>query len=201
MLALGHHPFQSNNEMKVSRIFTDVYQQNRLILLVNTIIEELERIYTVLNEDVFSIMLESEFELMNSGNPVIGSKIVITREYLSQYYAESYPKQPDQYQHLFAELVNLCNQFSFYIDSFMDIDFQTSRQESESDTQLLLQLLTDIRSFQRFSKNVLTNFTLTVQCSELKHSILYSSEISVETMIVIILLLGTLLYAAMKFFL
>ena len=91
MLALGHHPFQSNNEMKVSRIFTDVYQQNRLILLVNTIIEELERIYTVLNEYVFSIMLESEFELMNSGNPVIGSKIVITREYLSQYYAESYP--------------------------------------------------------------------------------------------------------------
>ena len=126
---------------------------------------------------------------------------MITREYLSQYFVESYPRQPDQYQLLFAELVNLCNQFSFYIDSFIDIDFQTIRQESESDTQLLLQMLADIRSFQRFSKDVLTNFTLIAQCSELKHSILYSSEISVETMVVVILLLGTLLYAIMKFFL
>lgn len=56
MLALGYHPFQNNNEVKVSRIFTDVYQQNRLILLVNTIIEEIETTYTTLNEDLFSIM-------------------------------------------------------------------------------------------------------------------------------------------------
>ena len=56
MLALGHHPFQNNNEVKVSRIFTDVYQQNRLILLINTIIEEIETTYTTLNEDLFSIM-------------------------------------------------------------------------------------------------------------------------------------------------
>ena len=56
MLALGHHPFQSNNEMKVGKSFSEVYQRHRLVLLLHSIIEELSKTYYQLNEDVFAIM-------------------------------------------------------------------------------------------------------------------------------------------------
>lgn len=139
--------------------------------------------------------------LIVSGNPTHEGEVVITREFLTHYYLESYPRQPVQYQQLFLELVNLCSQFSFYIESFVDVDFSGLRQDSESDFQTLRNLLADIRTFRNFSKGVMTNFMQTAKCSELKHTVLYSSEISVETMLVIILLLGTILYAITKFFL
>lgn len=87
------------------------------------------------------------------------------------------------------------------MESFVDVDFSGLRQDSESDFQTLRKLLADIRTFRDFSKGVMTNFMQTAKCSELKHTVLYSSEISVETMLVIILLLGTILYAITKFFL
>jgi hypothetical protein len=135
-----------------------------------------------------------------SGDPVTGSEIVITKEYLLQYYHLSYSRQPVQYQKLFAELVNLCNQFSFYIDSFLDIDFQNIRLDSESDVQELQKLLNDIRQFQKTSRAILRDFMFTAQCSELKHQVLYSSEISVETMVGIILVLGTVLFVISRVF-
>ena len=97
---------------------------------------------------------------------------MITKEYLLQYYHLSYSRQPVQYQKLFAELVNLCNQFSFYIDSFLDIDFQNIRLDSESDVQELQKLLNDIRQFQKTSRAILRDFMFTAQCSELKHQVL-----------------------------
>ena len=139
--------------------------------------------------------------LITRGNPTKEDKLAITRDYLLQYYVEHYPRQPAQYQQIFAELVNLCNQFSFYLESFMDVDFSSLRQDSESDLQNLQKLLSDIRTFRVFSKGVLGDFMNTAKCSELKHTVMYSSEISVETMLVIILLMGTILYAITKFFL
>ena len=56
MMALGNHPFQNNNEARVSKLFVDVYQRNSLILLIHTIIEEMRRNYTELNNDLFSVM-------------------------------------------------------------------------------------------------------------------------------------------------
>ena len=56
MMALGNHPFQNNHEARVSKLFVDVYQRNSLILLIHTIIEEMRRTYTELNNDLFSVM-------------------------------------------------------------------------------------------------------------------------------------------------
>ena len=56
MMVLGNHPFQNNNEARVSKLFVDVYQRNSLILLIHTIIEEMRRTYTELNNDLFSVM-------------------------------------------------------------------------------------------------------------------------------------------------
>ena len=139
--------------------------------------------------------------LITRGNPTKADELAITRDYLLQYYVEQYPRQPVQYQQIFVELVNLCNQFSFYLESFMDVDFSTLRQDSESDLQNLRKLLSDVQTFRLFSKGVVGDFMNTARCSELKHTVMYSSEISVETMLVIILLMGTILYAITKFFL
>lgn len=56
MLALGNHPFQANNEMRVGKSFADIYQRNRLLLLLNTIINEISETYHQLNDDIGSIM-------------------------------------------------------------------------------------------------------------------------------------------------
>ena len=59
-----------------------------------------------------------------SGNPFASNHTVITREYLTEYYKSNYLGQSEQFQKLFVDIVNLCNQFSYYIDSFLDIDLQ-----------------------------------------------------------------------------
>ena len=70
--------------------------------------------------------------MRRSGNPVMNNQTVITREYLLWYYKTNFVRQSEQFQKLFIDIVNLCNQFSYYIDSFSDIDFQTLRQDSLS---------------------------------------------------------------------
>lgn len=42
--------------MRVGKSFADIYQRNRLLLLLNTIINEISETYHQLNDDIGSIM-------------------------------------------------------------------------------------------------------------------------------------------------
>lgn len=95
--------------------------------------------------------------------------IVITREYLSDYFIVPFTKQPAQFQKLFQDIVSLCNQFSFYIDSFMDIDFSSLKQDSQGDLLELYQLLHGVKQFQELSKRLMNEYVSIAQCSEIKH--------------------------------
>ena len=106
-----------------------------------------------------------------SGNPFASNHTVITREYLTEYYKSNYLGQSEQFQKLFVDIVNLCNQFSYYIDSFLDIDLQTLRQDTLSSQLLLMRQLADVREFKQFSRELLNKYVSIVQCSALKHSI------------------------------
>ena len=105
----------------------------------------------------------------SSGNPVRNETIVITREYLSDYFKGPFTKQPAQFQKLFQDIVSLCNQFSFYIDSFMDIDFSSLKQDSQGDLLELYQLLHGVKQFQELSKRLMNEDVSIAQCSEIKH--------------------------------
>ena len=133
-----------------------------------------------------------------SGNPFASNHTVITREYLTEYYKSNYFGQSEQFQKLFVDIVNLCNQFSYYIDSFLDIDLQTLRQDTLSSQLLLMRQLADVREFKQFSRELLNKYVSIVQCSELKHSIRYSSEISIETILIIVISLAVILYIAVN---
>lgn len=133
-----------------------------------------------------------------SGNPFASNHTVITREYLTEYYKSNYLGQSEQFQKLFVDIVNLCNQFSYYIDSFLDIDLQTLRQDTLSSQLLLMRQLADVREFKQFSRELLNKYVSIVQCSELKHSIRYSSEISIETILIIVISLAVILYIAVN---
>lgn len=133
-----------------------------------------------------------------SGNPFASNHTVITREYLTEYYKSNYLGQSEQFQKLFVDIVNLCNQFSYYIDSFLDIDLQTLRQDTLSSQLLLMRQLADVREFKQFSRELLNKYVSIVQCSELKHSIRYSSEISIETILIIVISLAIILYIAVN---
>lgn len=133
-----------------------------------------------------------------SGNPFASNHTVITREYLTEYYKSNYLGQSEQFQKLFVDIVNLCNQFSYYIDSFLDIDLQTLRQDTLSSQLLLMRQLADVREFKQFSRELLNKYVSIIQCSELKHSIRYSSEISIETILIIVISLAVILYIAVN---
>lgn len=53
---LGHHPFQRINAISVSKVFLEAYERNRMVLLTDEIINEIELSYQRINEDLFSIM-------------------------------------------------------------------------------------------------------------------------------------------------
>ena len=132
--------------------------------------------------------------MRRSGNPVINNQTVITREYLLWYYKTNFLGQSEQFQKLFIDIVNLCNQFSYYIDSFSDIDFQTLRQDSLSSQLQLKRQLEDVREFQRFSKELMNQYLSIAQCSEQRHTVRYSSEVSIEFILIIVVSLAVLLY-------
>lgn len=96
---------------------------------------------------------------------------MITREYLSNYYKGPYTKQPAQFQKLFQDIVSLCNQFSFYIDSFTDIDFESLRQDSQGDLLQLNQLLSEVKQFQDLSSKLMNEYISIAQCSEIQHTV------------------------------
>ena len=56
MPILGHHPFQHNNPISVSKVFLEAYERNKMVLLTNEIIDEIKSSYKRMNEDLFSIM-------------------------------------------------------------------------------------------------------------------------------------------------
>ena len=60
MPVLGHHPFQRINPISVSKVFLEAYERNRMVLLTGEIISEIELSYQRINEDLYSIMCESE---------------------------------------------------------------------------------------------------------------------------------------------
>ena len=132
--------------------------------------------------------------MRRSGNPVINNQTVITREYLLWYYKTNFLGQSEQFQKLFIDIVNLCNQFSYYNDSFSDIYFQTLRQDSLSSQLQLKRQLEDVREFQRFSKELMNQYLSIAQCSELRHTVRYSSEVSIEFILIIVVSLAVLLY-------
>ena len=109
---------------------------------------------------------------IDSGNPVKEEQTVISREYLLDYYKGPFTKQPEQFKKLFQDIVNLCNQFCFYIDSFLDIDFDSLRQDSQGDLIQLNQLLIGVRQFQDFSRKLLNEYIAIAQCSEIHHTVI-----------------------------
>lgn len=64
---LGHHPFQRVNAISVSRVFLEAYERNRMVLLTNEIVNEIEVSYRRMNEDLFSIMCENRARLSVEG--------------------------------------------------------------------------------------------------------------------------------------
>lgn len=98
---------------------------------------------------------------------------------MSQYYRKEYPNQQHQFQQLFLDIVNLCNQFSYYIGSFMDIDFQMLKADSQSDQLQLLNLLKGLNDFQQFSKDLMSKFVSIAQCSEIKYSVRILNRVDV----------------------
>lgn len=80
-------------------------------------------------------------------------------------------KQPAQFQKLFQEIVSLCNQFSFYIDSFTDIDIGSLRQDSQGDLLQLNQLLQGVERFQDLSEKLMNQYISIAQCSEIQHTV------------------------------
>ncbi|KAK8823388.1 hypothetical protein WA577_002309 [Blastocystis sp. JDR] len=190
VLPLGHSPFQYNDPVSVSKLFSDVYQRNQLLLLLNTIMDRIEVTFHQINKNFYTIL----------GNPIQNSSVVITREFLSQYYRKEYPSQQHQYQQLFLDIVNLCNQFSYYIGSFMDIDFQMLRADSQSDQLQLVNLLKGLNDFQQFSKELMSKYVSIAQCSEIKYSIKYSSDISVEVILCIVFVAIVCMYVVNRYF-
>ena len=171
VLPLGHSPFQYNDPVSVSKLFSDVYQRNQLLLLLNTIMDRIEVTFHQINKNFYTILLHRLASVICRGNPIQNSSVVITREFLSQYYRKEYPSQQHQYQQLFLDIVNLCNQFSYYIGSFMDIDFQMLRADSQSDQLQLVNLLKGLNDFQQFSKELMSKYVSIAQCSEIKYSV------------------------------
>lgn len=56
VLPLGHSPFQYNNPVSVSKLFSDVYQRNQLILLLNTIMDRIEVTFNQINKNFYTIL-------------------------------------------------------------------------------------------------------------------------------------------------
>ena len=56
MLAIGNHPFQYNNEVSYGKLYSYTYQRHRLVLLINSIIDEIESSFHCINNDIYSIM-------------------------------------------------------------------------------------------------------------------------------------------------
>lgn len=96
---------------------------------------------------------------------------MIAREYLSEYYRGPYVKQPAQFQKLFQDIVGLCNEFSYYVASFMDIDFDSLRQDSQGDIIQLNQLLIGVRQFRDVSRKLMNEYISIAQCSEIQHTV------------------------------
>ena len=67
--------------------------------------------------------------------------------------------------------MNLCKQFSFYVSSFMDTDFQLLRTDSVSDQLQLISLLKEIEEFQQVSRELMKKYVAFAQCSEVKYSV------------------------------
>ena len=145
VLPLGHSPFQYNDPVSVT--------------------------FHQINNNFYTILLHRLASVICRGNPIQNSSVVITREFLSQYYRKEYPSQQHQYQQLFLDIVNLCNQFSYYIGSFMEIDFQMLRADSQSDQLQLVNLLKGLNDFQQFSKELMSKYVSIAQCSEIKYSV------------------------------
>lgn len=118
-------------------------------------------------------------------------------------------KQPAQFQKLFQEIVSLCNQFSFYIDSFTDIDIGSLRQDSQGDLLQLNQLLQGVERFQDLSEKLMNQYISIAQCSEIQHTVrfviirnvqvLYSADVSVEMLLVVICIICVIVFLAAKF--
>ena len=171
VLPLGSAPFQFNNAVTVSRCFSEVYQRNQEVLLLNLILRSIDRTFHQLNTDFYAIMSRLFFHVTRSGNPVQNSSTVISREFLAYYYKHHFGEQPPQYQQLFLDIVNLCKQFSFYVSSFMDTDFQLLRTDSVSDQLQLISLLKEIEEFQQVSRELMKKYVAFAQCSEVKYSV------------------------------
>ena len=56
MLAIGNHPFQYNNEVSYGKLYSYTYLRHRLVLLINSIIDEIESSFHCINNDIYSIM-------------------------------------------------------------------------------------------------------------------------------------------------
>lgn len=56
MLAIGNHPFQYNNDGGFGKLYSFTYQRHRMVLLLNTILDEIAKSFEVMNQDIYTIM-------------------------------------------------------------------------------------------------------------------------------------------------
>ena len=56
ILAIGNHPFQYNYDVPIGKLYTHVYQRHRLVLVINSIIQEIYKSFTIMNENIQTIM-------------------------------------------------------------------------------------------------------------------------------------------------
>ena len=56
MLAIGVHPFQYNNNITIGKLYAHAYQRHRLVLIINSIMDEIGMSFTIINNDIYTIM-------------------------------------------------------------------------------------------------------------------------------------------------
>lgn len=96
---------------------------------------------------------------------------MLSREFLTEFAQRAGRWQAAPLREVFAQVVAVCERWSFFLDSVLSAEFLTQNNLSQAEQLRILRLLEEVQQVRTAAAAVAQEFRQLVRCGEVRHSV------------------------------